>query len=76
LPYEAVFASQHKGSGLLDEIEAVCSLYESQGVGFSSVQGPVANVLAHYSPPTEATAQDMANQRFGLFFELAKDNRT
>jgi hypothetical protein len=42
----------------------------------SSLQGPVPRVFDRYAPPTAPEAESMARSRFGLFFELARQECT
>jgi exodeoxyribonuclease V gamma subunit len=68
LPHEAVLASHEHGTGVVDEIRALCA--DSERNGMSSLRGPVPDVLARYAPPSSAEAERMAQARFGLFFDL------
>ena len=43
-----------------------------QGVG--SLLGPVPRVLERYAPPAAVEAARMVEARFGLFFELARED--
>jgi hypothetical protein len=70
LPHEAVFASHHKQTPLVDEIAKLCEAAESDRKDFSSLRGPVPRVLERYAPPPAAEAERMVHSRFGLFFEL------
>jgi hypothetical protein len=72
LPHEAVLASQRKKTPLLDEIDELCSEAEGKGRSMSSLQGPVPRVFDRYAPPTAQEAESMVRSRFGLFFELAR----
>jgi exodeoxyribonuclease V gamma subunit len=71
LPHEAVFASHHRKTPLVDEIAKLCEAAESDRKNFSSLRGPVPRVLERYAPPPADQAARVAEARFGLFFELA-----
>jgi hypothetical protein len=71
LPHEAVLASRARGTRVRDEIENLCG--DSNRAGFSSLRGPVPEVLARYAAPSDETAERMVNARFGLFFDLVLD---
>jgi exodeoxyribonuclease V gamma subunit len=71
LPHEAVFASHHKQTSLVDEIANLCEGVEGDKPVFSSLRGPVPRVLERYAPPPADQAARMVQARFGLFFELA-----
>jgi hypothetical protein len=73
LPHEAVLASHQRKTSLQQEIDSLRSNNERQDTGFSSLWGPVPDVLAHYRAPLEKEAQRMVDARFGLFFELATE---
>jgi exodeoxyribonuclease V gamma subunit len=75
LPHEAVLASQRHKTPLLDEIDELCSEAEGKGRSISSLQGPVPRVLDRYAAPTAQEAENMAKARFGLFFDLALEDR-
>ena len=74
LPHEAVFESQRKGSSVADEIDSLCAEVESNRSAFSSLLGPVPRVLERYAPPAAVEAARMVEARFGLFFELARED--
>ena len=76
LPHEAVLASQRKKTSLLDEIDELCSEADGKDRSMSSLQGPVPRVFDRYAPPTAPEAESMARSRFGLFFELARQECT
>ena len=73
LPHEAVFASRRNGTAVNQEIEKLCQRDDDHSAGFSSQRGPVREVVGRYAPPSAADAERMAEERFGLFFELAKE---
>jgi exodeoxyribonuclease V gamma subunit len=70
LPHEAVFKSQKRGTDVVKEIERLCE--NADRSGFSSLRGPVPDVLARYAAPSTTEAARMVNSRFGLFFALAR----
>lgn len=70
LPHEAVLTSRERGTNVVEEIERLCE--GSDRSSFSSLRGPVPDVLAHYAAPPPAEARRMVSTRFGLFFELAR----
>jgi hypothetical protein len=70
LPHEAVLASQHRQTPLVDAIEDLCAKAEDDQSSVSSLRGPVPRVLERYAPPAADQAERMAVERFGLFFEL------
>jgi hypothetical protein len=71
LPHEAVLASQHRPTSLVDAINDLCAKAEDDQPSFSSLRGPVPRVLERYAPPPSDEAERMAEVRFALFFELA-----
>jgi exodeoxyribonuclease V gamma subunit len=71
LPHEAVLASQHRQTPLVDAIDDLCAKAEDDQPSFSSLRGPVPRVLERYAAPAADEAERMAEARFGLFFELA-----
>jgi exodeoxyribonuclease V gamma subunit len=72
LPHEAVFSSRANGTSIFDEVDDLRVERESRGTSFSSLQGPVPDVLARYAPLAESDAQRAVKERFGLFFDLAE----
>jgi exodeoxyribonuclease V gamma subunit len=70
LPHEAVLTSQERGTNVTGEIDRLCEGAERSG--FSSLRGPVPDVLARYTAPPAREAERMVSARFGLFFELAR----
>jgi exodeoxyribonuclease V gamma subunit len=73
LPHEAVFESQRKQAPIVDAIDDLCAGAESDDPVFSSLRGPVPRVLERYAPPDAGDAERMVQARFGLFFELARE---
>jgi hypothetical protein len=73
LPHEAVLASHNHGTSVRQEIQTLTSASDRDKAGFSSLYGPVPDVLARYVAPSEEEAQRMVQARFGLLFELAKE---
>ena len=72
LPHEAVLVSHARGTNVRQEIQNLSSGSERDHARFSSLWGPVPDVLARYGAPSEEEARRMVDVRFGLFFELAK----
>jgi hypothetical protein len=75
LPHEAVLASHQNGTTVSDEIADLCVKAEGERGRFSSIFGPVPAVLARYAALPEDRAQALVERRFGLFFELARNNQ-
>ena len=73
LPHEAVLASRERGTTVAEEIENLCA--DADRSGFSSLRGPVPDVLARYAPPSAKEAERMVKARFGLFFQLLRQTQ-
>jgi exodeoxyribonuclease V gamma subunit len=73
LPHEAVLESHERGTEIPTEVERLCE--SADRAGFSSMRGPVPDVLARYAAPSVTEARRMASARFGLFFDLARPQR-
>ncbi len=69
LPHEAVLASHERGTSIVSEIERCRD--NAERTGFSSLRGPVPDVLARYAAPRADEAARMVSTRFRLFFDLA-----
>jgi exodeoxyribonuclease V gamma subunit len=71
LPCEAVFAAKTTGNPIVDEVEKLRDHYlEKAWLSFSSVNGPVPQAVERHDPPSAEDAEEMADARFGLYFEL------
>ena len=76
LPHEAVLASRRNGTKVSEEIRKLSEADDRRDVGFSSTRGPVPAVTERYAPPSDAEAERMIEERFGLFFRLAAEKGT
>lgn len=72
LPHEAVVASHVHGTIVAHEIRNLCDAYKRKNTGFSSVLGPLPDVLERYPVPSDEEAARMIEARFGLLFELTR----
>jgi hypothetical protein len=50
-------------------------VYLERSVAFSSVTGPVPEAVERHDPPPADVAQQMADARFGLFFDLLEEGK-
>ena len=76
LPCEAIF-NVRGGTGnlkrsLVEEIQKLRDDYLEKGslLSFSSVNGPVPEAVERHEPPPAEQVERMADERFGLYFEL------
>jgi exodeoxyribonuclease V gamma subunit len=71
LPCEAVFRARRKSTLVADEAAMLCQEHvENKRFRFSTLYGPIRDAVERWSPPPAETAERMATDRFGLFFEL------
>jgi exodeoxyribonuclease V gamma subunit len=75
LPCEAVFRARKAGSSIPDEVQSLRDVYLERSVAFSSVTGPVPEAVERHDPPPADVAQQMADARFGLFFDLLEEGK-
>ena len=73
LPHEAVLGSHQRGTSLAEEVRRL-SAESERGAGFSSTRGPVPRAPERFAPPPEALARAMIAERFGPFFDLARED--
>jgi exodeoxyribonuclease V gamma subunit len=76
LPHEAVLASRRNGTRVSEEIRKLSEADDRREAGFSSTRGPVPEVTERFAPPSDAEAERMIEERFGLFFKLATEKGT
>jgi exodeoxyribonuclease V gamma subunit len=74
LPCEAVFTAHSNGTPIVDEVEKLRDYYlEMAWKTFSTVNGPVPQAVERHDPPSAEDAERMAQDRFGLYWQLLQE---